>query len=164
MAFDTVIVDYFKSSLIKRQIDFSCNIDFADRQSLSEIGLPNGILDFNFTEKLYLKSNTELIIGKTADNENISLRLDSKIITKAEDSFLAQSLANFVRQLYVYDHLWKVLITNDVYGKYREDRNHKKYARKLEAQLLQIDSELLQKDKIYFWGSLIEDIDFGIVG
>jgi hypothetical protein len=164
MELDSVILDYFKYSLIKRPVDFVSNINLSDRLILSEVGLPNGVLDFSFTGNLYMKSHNELIIGKTLDNEDISLRLDSEIITKGEDSFLAQSLSNFVRQLYAYDHLWKVLIKNEVYGKYREDKNHKKYAKELESQLLQIDSNLLQKDKVYFWGSLIEDIDFGIVG
>jgi hypothetical protein len=31
-------------------------------------------------------------------------------------------------------------------------------------QLLKIDPELLRNDTSFFWGSLIEDIEFGVVG
>ncbi len=66
-------------------------------------------------------------------------------------------------QLYTYDHLWKNDIPKQKFGEYREDSNHKNYAQFLGTELLKIDENLLKNDN-GLWASLIEDIEFGIVG
>ena len=165
MILDELLIEYFKPILKPRVLSVdSDKITSEDRIILTEIGLPNGILDFDFGGNIVLKSNLELIIGVALDGSPIMLHLSSREIIKNGDCFLAASLSNLVKQLYVYDHLWNVSIKNSELGNYREDRNHKKYAKLLESQLLEIDGDLLENDNRYFWGSLIEDIDFGIVG
>ena len=79
-------------------------------------------------------------------------------------SFISKSLKNLIQQLYIYDSLWKIDIPQEKFGNYRDNCNHKKYAEFLKTELLKIDEDLLKNDTGYFWGSLIEDIEFGIVG
>jgi hypothetical protein len=167
MIFENKIIKYFSSNLIKRDIKLIVSETLAKEDNLiiSEIGLPNNILDFHFLNEIDLLSRSEVIIGKTSYEGNIILNLESRNIIKDNKScFLAKSLKHLVYQLYVYDYLWKSVIPNNEFGNYREDYNYKKYAGFLERELLKIDQDLLKNDNGYFWGSIIEDIEFGIVG
>jgi hypothetical protein len=167
MLIENSIINYFKQTLIIREVssDIFENLSIENFTILSEIGIPNGVLDFEFTNELVLKSKNELIVGKTHYKSNIVLLIDSgKIIKDDNNSFLANSLSNFIKQMFTYDYLWNVLIKEAKMGHYRENKNHKKYAKFLEDELLKIDINLLVDDENYFWGALIEDIEFGIVG
>ncbi|TRX33231.1 hypothetical protein FNW52_15850 [Flavobacterium sp. ZT3R18] len=161
------IINHFKSFLVKRVLkpNIMAKLSVEDKLIITEIGLPNKILDFQFTNDLQFKSKSELIIGKTYNKQDILLIIESGNIVKDEDNcFLAKSLKNLILQLYTYDYLWKVIIPEAKFGNYRENYNHKKYAQFLENELLKIDPYLLENDNKYFWGSMIEDIEFGIVG
>ncbi|SNR72567.1 hypothetical protein [Flavobacterium sp. ov086] len=167
MIFENQILNYFGPNLIKRDINFIINETLTQEEIviITEIGLPNTILDFNFTTNISLLSPSEIVIGKVHSENSIILNLESRNITKNNlNCFLAKSLKHLVLQLYTYDHLWKNVIPNKHFGNYRENSNFKKYAKFLEAQLLEIDPDLLKNDNAYFWGSLIEDIEFGIIG
>lgn len=160
------IKEYFKYHLSSREIglDISERVTVEDRKILMEIGLPNKVLDFDFTLPIILKNTDELVIGYLETREVI-LNLKSRIIYVKEVSFfIAKNLKNLLYQLYVYDYLWNVMIENNRLGKYRSDKNHFKYAKYLENELLKIDSSLLVKDNSYYWGAKIEDIELGIIG
>jgi hypothetical protein len=161
------IINYFGSRLIRRSVnlDISNSIENDNLYILSEIGLPNKVLDFEFTNEIEFNAQNEVIIGKTYASEDIVLNIVSNKIVRSNDNcFLANSLENYLKQLYTYDHLWEITIKESHFGKYRENKNHTKYAKYLETQLLKIDPELLRNDSSFFWGSLIEDIEFGVVG
>ena len=161
------IINYFGSRLIRRSVnlDISNSIRNEDSYLLTEIGLPNKVLDFEFTDQIEFNAQNEVIIGKTYASEDIVLNIVSNKIVRFNDNcFLANSLENYLKQLYTYDHLWEITIKESHLGKYRENKNHVKYAKYLETQLLKIDPELFRNDTSFFWGSLIEDIEFGIVG
>ena len=166
MTFENKIIEYFSSNLIKRVVDFNLSQELTNEDNLiiSNIGLPNDILEFQFVNDISLLSKSEIIIGKTSNNSNIILNLESRKITRDSNLFLSKSLKNLILQLYIYDILWKIDIPQKNFGNYRDNYNHKKYAKFLEMELLQIDRDLLKNDNGYFWGSLIEDIEFGIVG
>lgn len=167
MIFESKLIEYFNSTLNKRHIEFNIKEKLIEEDIviISEIGLPKNVLDFYFVNDIYLLSSSEVIIGKTNYESNVVLNLESRNILKdSDDCFLAKSLKKLVLQLYVYDYLWKKVIPNNDFGIYRENSNYKKYAKFLEAELLKIDPDLLKNDNGYFWGSLIEDIEFGIVG
>ncbi|WP_264551419.1 hypothetical protein [Flavobacterium sp. N2038] len=159
------IVSHFDSNLIKREIASGISQKLTDEEIsiISHIGLPNGVLDFQFTENLCLMSESKIIIGKTASDSNLILDLKSRKIITDDNLFISKSLKNLILQLYTYDRLWKINISQKTFGNYREDSNHKKYAKFLETELLQIDEGLLKNDN-GLWLSLIEDIEFGIVG
>ncbi|WP_347051776.1 hypothetical protein [Flavobacterium olei] len=165
MMFESKITKYFNNKLVKRIIELNLSEKLTDEENLiiSKIGLPNGVLDFQFINDIFLLSKTEIKIGNTFYN-NIILDTTSKMIIRDDAVFLSKSLKNLVLQLYAYDSLWQIIIPEKKFGNYREDRNHKKYAQFLESELLKIDQDLLKNDNGYFWGSLIEDIEFGIVG
>lgn len=161
------ITNYFGSRLIRRSVnlDISNSIRHEDSYLLTEIGLPNKVLDFEFTNEIKFNAQNEVIFGKTYASEDIVLNIgSSKIVRSNDNCFLANSLENYLKQLYTYDHLWEITIKESHFGKYRENKNHTKYAKYLETQLLKIDPELLINDTNFFWGSLIEDIEFGVVG
>ncbi|MBE8723986.1 hypothetical protein [Flavobacterium hungaricum] len=166
MVLENKIIEHFGSCLVKREIDTSLMQILTEEEIylLSKIGLPNNCQDFEFTNSLVLLTTSELLIGNTAYNDPVILNLESRKIFRGSDFFLAQSLKNFVCQLYVLDTLWKIDIPQQKLGDYRENHNHKKYAAVLETKLLDIDPDLLKNDLGYFWGSLIEDIESGIVG
>jgi hypothetical protein len=167
MIFENKIIEYFSTKLIKRELKFTISeiLTKEDNLIISEIGLPNDVLDFHFVNEICLLSKSEAIIGNTSYDCNVILNLKSRNIIKENSNFfLAKSLKHLVLQLYVYDCLWNNVIPNNDFGPYRENSNHKKYAKFLERELLKIDQDLLKNDNGYFWGSLIEDIEFGIVG
>lgn len=166
MIFENKIIEYFSSNLIKRAIDFNLSQELTNEDNLiiSNIGLPNDILEFQFVNDISLLSKSEIIIGKTSYNSDIILNLESRKITRDNNLFISKSLKNLVLQLFIYDTLWKIEIPQKKFGNYRDNYNHKKYAKFLEMELLHIDPDLLKNDNGYFWGSLIEDIEFGIVG
>lgn len=159
------IKSYFDSNLIKREIDSNLSQKLTDEEFfvLSQVGLPNGVLDYEFTNDLYALSKSEIIIGKTISNNDLILNLKSREIRRDDQLFISKSLKNLLLQLYIYDFLWKIDIPQQKFGNYREDKNHKKYAKFLETELLKIDENLLKSDN-GLWSSLIEDIEFGIVG
>lgn len=163
--FENKIVEHFGTSLTKRKIDSPISYKLTDEENLilSKVGLPNTILDFQFIDTISFLSESEITIGKLEHN-NITLHLDSKKIIRDDTVFLAKSVKNFLLQMYTYDFLWKTTIPEKTLGHYRENSNYKKYARLLETELLKTDPDLLKNDNGYFWGSLIEDIEFGIVG
>lgn len=167
MIFENRIVEYFSVNMIKRDLKFTISEILTEEDNLiiSKIGLPNDVLDFHFENDISLLSKSEAIIGNVSYNGNVILNLKSRnIIKDNENCFLAKSLKHLVLQLYIYDYLWKNVIPNNDFGLYRENSNYKKYAKFLERELLKIDQDLLKNDNGYFWGSLIEDIEFGIVG
>lgn len=166
MIFENKIIEYFGSNLIKRLVEFNLSQELTQEDNLiiSNIGLPNDILELQFDNDILLLSKSEIIIGKTSYNSNIILNLESRKIMRDGSLFLSKSLKNLVLQLYVYDTLWKIDIPQKKFGNYRDNHNHKQYAKFLEMELLKIDKDLLKNDTGYFWGSLIEDIEFGIVG
>lgn len=166
MTFENKITEYFSSNLITRTIDenLSQDLTYEDNLIISQIGLPNDILSFQFTDAICLLSKSEIIIGKTSYDSNIILNLESGNIMRDHDLFISKSLKNLIQQLYIYDSLWKIDIPQEKFGNYRDNCNHKKYAEFLKTELLKIDEDLLKNDTGYFWGSLIEDIEFGIVG
>ncbi|MFH7015482.1 hypothetical protein [Flavobacterium sp. FlaQc-47] len=166
MIFESKIINHFESNWIKRDIKSPINqaLTVNDITLISEIGLPNDILDFNFTNEIYSLSLTEIVIGNTYNGGIIILNTQSGNITKDNNCFLANSLHQLVLQLYVYDNLWKNIIPNKDFGNYRENHNHKKYAQFMEQELLKIDPDLLNNDTHYFWSAFLEDIESGIVG
>jgi hypothetical protein len=167
MAIDTQMINYFGSRLIRRYVksDISNSIGEKNLYILTGIGLPCDVLDFEFKDEIKLDSNKDTIIGKTSNGEDVLMIKNSgKIIRSNDGCFFANSLENYFKQLYAYDYLWQILIKESHLGKYRENKNHAKYASHIKAQLLEIDPELLLSDLNYFWGALIEDIEFGIVG
>jgi hypothetical protein len=163
---EKIIKDYFKEIIVKRELElnFSNKVGKEDSFILVEIGLPNKVLDFDFTPLLKFKNDYELIIGYL-DSKDIIFNSKSKIIyIENHEFYLAKNLKNFLSQLYIYDYLWKVMIPENRLGEYREERNHLKYANYLENELLKIDSNLLLNDNSYYWGAKIEDIELGIIG
>ncbi len=156
---------YFDSNLIKREIDLNLSQKLTDEEIvvLSQIGMPNGVLDYEFTNDFYALSESEIIIGKTISNNDLILNLKSREIRRDDQLFISKSLKNLLLQLYIYDSLWEIDIPQQKFGNYREDKNHKKYAKFLETELLKIDENILKSDN-GLWTSLIEDIEFGIVG
>lgn len=156
---------HFGSNLIKREIAPQISQKLTDEEILilSQIGLSNGVLDFQFTDDLCELSESEIVIGKTLSNNNLILDLESREIKRDGQFFISKSLKNLIIQLYTYDNLWENDITQQKFGNYRKDSNHKKYAKFLETELLKIDENLLKSDN-GLWTSLIEDIEFGIVG
>ncbi|KAF2338998.1 hypothetical protein [Flavobacterium ginsenosidimutans] len=166
MIIENKVIEHFGSNLIIRAIEFSLSQKLTKEEELiiSSIGLPSNILNFEFVDNISLLSESEIIIGKTSYNSNIILNLKSRVITRDNEIFISKSLKNLVLQLYTYDHLWTIDIPEKKFGNYREDSNHKKYAKYLEIELLKIDSDLFKNDNGYLWGSLVEDIEFGIVG
>lgn len=160
---ENYIINYFKPILVTRSLDLGLPISNENKFTLTRVGLPNGILDFQFTENIYLISNYELLIGKNISEDYIVLNIESgNILKRSNQCFLAESLDDFIKQLFTYDYLWNVVVKMALLGDYRD--NHKKYAFFLETELLKINDKLLENDNCYFWGSLIEDIEFGIVG
>ncbi|MNK64939.1 hypothetical protein D3C87_842240 [compost metagenome] len=159
------ITSHFNSNLIKREIDTRISQKLTDEEILiiSQIGLPNGILDFQFTDDIYALSKSEIIIGKTLSNNNLILDLESRKIKRDDQLFISKSLRSLILQLYIYDCLWENDIPQQKLGNYREDKNHRNYAKFLETELLKIDENILKSDN-GLWSSLIEDIEFGIVG
>ena len=159
---EDIILTYFNNILVKRAINFNVKLSDEDRNLITKIGIPNNLLDMNFLVDLYLKSKNELVIGYTYYKDEIILNLDSEnIVFNNQQGYLAKSLENFIRQLYIYDNLWKNIISEAKFGNYYD--NHQKYAFFLQEELLKIDIDLLKNDTSYFWGSRIEDINFGIV-
>jgi|GEM_PF-6770232 len=156
---------YFDSNLIKREINLNLSQKLTDEEIvvLSQIGMPNGVLDYEFTNDFYALSESEIIIGKTIYNNDLILNLKSREIKRDDQLFISKSLKNLLLQLYIYDSLWEIDIPQQKFGNYREDKNHKKYAKFLETELLKIDENILKSDN-GLWKSLIEDIEFGIVG
>lgn len=156
---------HFHSILMKREIDTRISQKLTDEEILiiSQVGLPNGILDFQFTDDIYALSESEIVIGKTLSNCNLILDLEFRKIKREDQLFISKSLTNLIFQLYTYDRLWTNEIPQQKFGHYREDSNHKKYANFLETELLKIDKDILKSDN-GLWTSLIEDIEFGIVG
>ncbi|MNS36882.1 hypothetical protein D3C72_690820 [compost metagenome] len=108
-------------------------------------------------------SKSEIIIGKTLSNNNLILDLESRKIKRDDQLFISKSLRSLILQLYIYDCLWENDIPQQKLGNYREDKNHRNYAKFLETELLKIDENILKSDN-GLWSSLIEDIEFGIVG
>lgn len=166
MILENTIIEHFGSSLVKRNIELDLYQLLTEEENfiLSKIGMPNNCMDFQFSNSLSLLTESELLIGKTASYDPLILNLKSRKVLRNHDFFLASSLKNFVLQLYTFDSLWKIDIPQKKLGDYRVNHNHKKYAVSLKTKLLDIDPNLLEKDLGYFWGSFIEDIEFGIVG
>jgi hypothetical protein len=87
------IINYFGSRLIRRSVnlDISNSIENDNLYILSEIGLPNKVLDFEFTNEIELQN--EVIIGKTYASEDIVLNIVSNKIVRSNDNcFLVQCL------------------------------------------------------------------------
>lgn len=162
------IIQFFEPILVRRDIPETVRgvLNEQDIAIITKIGMPGGIMDLDFTSAIDFNTNGDVVLEKNHYEKDIVLVPSSGNIWRMgpTPSYMARSLANLIRQLYVYDHLWKVVIPEMQFGNYRENRNHKKYAAFLEAELLKIDPELLEKDVVYFWGGFIEDIDHGIVG
>ncbi len=160
------IEEYFQCNLLKRGIalDLCKYLISEDSFILTKVGLPNNILNYDFTNSIELKKTDELIIG-TLEGKSIIINLTNRNVYLSDNSFyLAKNVRCFLYQLYTYDYMWNVMIAKSQLGKYRENSNFLKYAKYLEEELLKIDSELLMNDNSYYWGALIEDIEFGIVG
>lgn len=159
---DKIIEKHFNNILIKRIVnsEISSKLNREDIYFISEFGLPNNILDFNFSEPIKNYKCNEIVIGFL--NEEIILNTNNRIIYKEKPNFyLAKNIKNFIYQLFTIDFFWKEIVTNELLGSY--DLNHKIYASFLEKKLKEIDEELFLNDSAYFWGSLIESIEFGII-
>lgn len=163
MILDRNITDYFNDKLIRRTLPQNIYINEEDKEIIEKVGLPDNAMDFSFDIPPSIFEGKKLLLGKQIGSENVFIDLLTRKVLKGENkTFLAKNLKNFISQLFVFEQLWSTEIKNKTLGEYRE--NHEKYARLLEKRLLLVDDQLLLNDNGYFWGSYIEDIEFGIVG
>lgn len=155
----------FDGRMIKRDIplDLIRFIHQEDREAICKIGLPNGSeLEYEFDHPIE-SDGSQWIIGKFHRGSNINYNPISRSVTAfATNGFLADSVKNLLLQIYEIENFWKNTVVDAPLGAFRE--HHKEYAKLLEKRLLAIDPELHEKDNNYYWGSMLEDIELGIVG
>lgn len=134
-----------------------------DKEVISEIGLPSSQLDIDFNVPIEEMPNGLWALGKFPYGEVVSFDPKARTVyLDDEDYFLASSVKNLLLQIYEIENFWKNTVVSAPLGPYRE--HHEQYSKLLEQRLLAIDPELLEKDTHYYWGSMLEDIEFGIVG
>ncbi len=138
-------------------------IDLEDGEVISVIGLPNSQLDIDFTIPIEKLPNGHWTIGKFPYGEIVSYDpIARTVYMDGEEYFLAASVKNLLLQICELENFWKSTVLLAPLGAYRD--HHKEYAQMLEERLLAIDPQLLEKDSHYYWGSMLEAIEFGIVG
>ena len=49
-------------------------------------------------------------------------------------------------------------------GDIKDSANRRLYVKILEENLKKVDGKLFEKDNSYFWGGMLESIEFGIIG
>ena len=154
---------FFKDALIKRNIPEDCSAKLSSTaiHILSDCGLPCKQFDFSFENKLLLKNNKELIVGNLGGEIVLNFYTGHLYLVN-EDFFLASSLENLLFQIYSLSFFWQEIVGKQKFGNYQT--NHEVYAFELSKMLLSIDKYLLINDNAYYWGSIIEDIENGIVG
>lgn len=158
-----LIKSFFGEKLIKRDVPKQVKnlLDEEDINILSELGMPENVLDCTFSSPIS-KNENGLLIGKLHDDDIFIDLVGKEIFVNDKSFFLARSLRILVLQLYLIESFWKDFVKNNKLGNYQQ--NHKNYAKYLETSLQDIDQELFEKDNSYFWGAMIEDIELGVVG
>jgi hypothetical protein len=89
--------------------------------------MPNGVMDLAFISAIDFNANGDVVLERNDYAKDIVLIASTGNIWRVGPThgYVARSLTNLVKQLYVYDHLWKVVIPEMHFGNYREDRSHK---------------------------------------
>lgn len=157
---------FFNRNLIKRDLDknISMIINKKDLFFISEFGIPETeIFDFKFNQlEIVQKGNDKLVIGLW-NSDSIDYNIKTREVS-SNGIFLSASIENLLLQIYEVDIFWKELWAIKELGDTTVLQNRIDYVNWLTIRLKKIDSNLLESDNGYFWGSILESIEFGIIG
>lgn len=162
---NNIVASLFSEKLIKRSVDefIAKKINAEDLFFLQSLGIPN-TEDFLFDSKIeYISEIDKIKIGTIVNNEYIIYDYSNRNVSVNDsNTFLASSIKNFVYQITEMEIFWGNTFKFHQLGDTLTNR--KVYSKHLEDKLREIDTFLFEKDVSYYWGSLIESIEFGIIG
>ncbi len=161
-----LVVSIFGENLMIRRVDalIATKINFEDLFFIEQLGMPNTD-NFTFNSKVeYLPDIKCVKLGTMGKEFIVYNYISREVYLKDSNIFLASSIKNFVYQLAEVELFWKDTWLIKPFGETKNSLNRRFYSEYLENKLKEIDFYLFEKDLGYYWGSMIESIELGIVG
>ncbi|RFS16936.1 hypothetical protein [Emticicia sp. C21] len=166
------------TTILERERYESINhlLDEETKYFLYEFGLPNSTwFSFEFTNsEIYNAEYNILNIGNNGRKFNgeiasyIGIDLNSNEIVmfynfaENEKCFLGLSLKHFILTMFEFEMFTKEICVKKYFGEIHSQEK-KSYLEYLNYRLLQLDKDFYANDRSYYWGSILEGMEQGVV-